>query len=156
MNVDRFIFDRVCVSITMTMSELKLKVVSLCESFAGDALRDVWTFDAETEESLFVRPDVHEQIEAVSVERFIDAERYGYITHDTYEALYYTEYEFTVRGMSEFEQYRVFVGPRDDRIGLLISFDPNDDGYNYRKLTQLLTETVTSGTIDQLHPTVDS
>ncbi|WP_254537829.1 DUF7522 family protein [Halomarina litorea] len=93
-------------------------------AFGGDALRDVWVFDGDTESCLFIRDDVTDYLEGHDPEPYIDNERYGYITRDTYEDLTYASYEYTVRGLDEFVQFRTFLD--DDtgtRFGVLASFD---------------------------------
>ncbi len=48
------------------------------------------------------------------ISQFIDNERFGYVTRDTYETLYYADYGYTVRGwameqVAEPEAFRVDV-----------------------------------------------
>ena len=102
-------------------------------------LRDAWLFDETDHESVFVRSDVTERIEEVDVERFVDNERYGYVTRETYESLHYTEYAYTVRGFDAFVQFRTFLDTADgDRVGLMASFDP-DGTPDFRALADRLT-----------------
>lgn len=116
------------------MAGPKDELVEICRSYGGDRLRDVWIFTADAEESVYLRDDLEAKLDGVDVDQFIDAERYGYIERDTYEALYYAEYEYTLRGMDEFDQYRTFLGDRSNRIGLMLSFDTNGE-IDYRALT---------------------
>lgn len=117
-------------------------VASLRESSEG--LRDAWLFDESGYESLYLREDVRERIEDVRVERYIDNERYGYVTRETYESLHYTEYTYTVRGFADFVQYRTFLTTADrDRVGVMASFD-TDAEPDYRALTDRLTDAAAS------------
>ncbi|RDI70234.1 DUF7522 family protein [Halopelagius longus] len=116
------------------MTRPKERLVSVFEQFAGDALRDVWAFDERDFDELYVRPDVAERLESdgLDVARFVDNERYGFVTRQTYESLYYADYGYTVRGLSAFEQFRTFLG--DEPVGVFASFDPADDCYDYAAL----------------------
>lgn len=108
---------------------------------ASDGLRDAWLFDETAYTALFVRSDVEDRIADVAVERYVDNERYGYVTRETYESLHYTEYRYTVRAFDEFVQYRTFLTAADgDRVGLMASFDPDAEP-DYRALTDQLVET---------------
>jgi hypothetical protein len=89
----------------------------------GPALRDVHVMDEHTHESVFLRSDVRERLADVSLERYIDNERLGYLSHDTYEGLHYAEFRYTVRGFDEFTQFRTFLGDGEGRIGVLASVD---------------------------------
>lgn len=115
------------------------RLVAVLRDADGDSLRDAWLFDEQGYEPVYVRSDVRAQIADVDVERYIDNERYGYITRDTYESLHYTDYEYTVRGFDEFVQYRTFLPAGDDRVGLMASYDP-DTPVDFKRLTARLTE----------------
>ncbi|WP_435195197.1 DUF7522 family protein [Natronomonas sp. EA1] len=111
--------------------------LDLFRGFAGDALRDVWVFDKEGEACVYLREDVADQLEGHDPTTYIDNERYGFITRQTYEALTYTEYQYTVRGFGEFEQFRTFLPGVDGYFGVLASVDPDhnhDYGALYRRL----------------------
>jgi len=120
------------------MNEAKDRVVSTLEAFGGDSLRDAWLFDDATRESLFLRPDVEDAIEPVDVEKYIDIERYGYVTRETYEDLHYTSYGYTVRGFSAYDQFRTFLEDGGVRIGLLASFDRVEGGHDWAALDDRL------------------
>lgn len=98
--------------------------MSALEDAGGDGLRDVWLFDETGHESLYLRPDVRDRVADLEVDRYIDNERYGYVTRETWESLHYTDYEFTIRGFDEFLLYRTFLGTGEGRVGLMASFDP--------------------------------
>ena len=85
------------------MSDATDSLLATVRAFGDDSLRDVWLFDQWTHERLFVRDDVAERLADVDVKGFVDNERYGYVTRDTYEAIWYSEYRYTVRGFESFE-----------------------------------------------------
>lgn len=114
----------------------KTALRDVVEEFGGDALRDVWVFDGDTQEPLFVRPDVADELEDADVERFIDNERYGFVTRDTYNSLHYADFYYTVRGFDAFEQYRTFISDEESRIGVLCSFDREAGGFDFADLTE--------------------
>ncbi|WP_255196318.1 DUF7522 family protein [Halorarius litoreus] len=93
--------------------------VAIFREFAGDALRDVWTFDADGERCLYIREDVADSLDGHDPEQYIDNERYGYITRRTYNDLTYAEYQYTVRGFDEFSTFRTFI----EDVGVLASVD---------------------------------
>jgi hypothetical protein len=115
----------------------KETLVTSLQTAAGDTLRDVWLFDEDSYESLYLRDDVADHVAELDVARYIDNERYGYVTRETYESLHYTDYEYTIRGFDEFVQYRTFLGADDDRVGLMASFDP-DVTLSFREITREL------------------
>lgn len=110
-------------------------LVQTFRTFSGDALRDVWLFDQSTHESLYVRDDVADNLKAVDVTRYVENERYGYITRDTYSALHYATYEYTLRGFDEYEQFRTFLqNGSEAKVGLFASFDQHQGGRNFQHL----------------------
>jgi len=104
------------------------------EAFGGDTLRDVWLFDRSDYESMYLRGDVAERVAEFDVERYVDNERYGFVTRDTYGDLHYVDYEYTVRGFDGFEQFRTFLSVDDEKIGVFASFDRRDGGYDFGAL----------------------
>jgi hypothetical protein len=106
--------------------------------FAGDALRDVWVFDETDLHCLYIREDVAASLEDHDPARYIDNERYGFITRRTYENLTYASQQYTVRGFTEFTQFRTFL-PRSERdgvFGVLASLDP--EPYDFQSLYDAL------------------
>lgn len=97
--------------------------LDLFEAFAGDTLRDVWVFDEDGEECLLLRDDVAQRLDGHDPERYIDNERYGFITRSTYDDLTYASYQYTVRGFDEFTTFRTFLG----EFGVLASVDRGPD-----------------------------
>lgn len=120
-------------------SETKEALVSAFAAFGGDYLRDIWLFDQSDFEVLFLRGDVADKLEAVDVAKFIDNERFGFITRDTYDQLYYASYQYTIRGFDEFEQFRMFFD--DDRhVGMFASLDRRPGGHDYESLYRHVTD----------------
>ncbi|MFC4359093.1 hypothetical protein ACFO0N_14175 [Halobium salinum] len=119
------------------------RLVEVVRAFGGDELRDVWLFDQWTHQRLFVRRDVADVLDDVDIDVCIDNERYGFVTRETYETLYYADYEYTLRGFSEFVQFRTFLDDGETRVGVIASFDRSgglDPGTLYADLTDLREE----------------
>lgn len=118
------------------MNRPKERLTAVFDEFGGDALRDVWVFDERNFENLYVRSDVAERLDErdLDVSRFVDNERYGFLTRRTYESLYYAEYGYTVRGLSTFEQFRTFLA--DAPVGVFAGFDAPRECYNYADLNE--------------------
>jgi hypothetical protein len=112
----------------------------------------VWLFDQDDHEALFVRDDVEQKVAELDVPVFVDNERYGYVTRDTYRDLYYAEYEYTVRGFDEFEQFRTFLADREEKIGVFASFDRRDDGYDYGELDGEIADVVGDRPVEAFAP----
>ncbi|MGA9400392.1 DUF7522 family protein [Haladaptatus sp.] len=115
-------------------SETKEALVSAFAEFGGTYLRDIWLFDQHDFEMLFLREDVADKLETVDVEKFVDNERFGFITRDTYDQLYYASYQYTVRGFTDFEQFRMFFDDEERNVGVFASFDLQPSGYDYESL----------------------
>jgi hypothetical protein len=132
------------------MTDCAEVMVDAVEGVAGSALRDVWVFDQEIERCLYIREDVEAALEGHEPERYIDNERYGYITRQTYEELTYTSYRYTVRGFDEFETFRTFLRDGDgNRFGVLTSTD-TDDAPDYETLYGALTAASGDVTFDAM------
>ncbi|MFC6726040.1 hypothetical protein ACFQE1_17050 [Halobium palmae] len=116
------------------MADATERLVDTFREFGGDGLRDVWLFDQWAHQRLYVRDDVAAVVDDVDVDAVVDNERYGYVTRDTYETLYYAEYEFTVRGFSSFDQFRTFLDDGTTRVGVFASFDRDDAAPDFRGL----------------------
>jgi len=91
------------------------------------SLRDVRVLDRDSHDALFVRPDVRERLDDVALDRYLDNERLGYLSHDTYEGLHYAEFRYTVRGFDCFTQFRTFLRDGEERIGVLVGVDAGTD-----------------------------
>ncbi|MFH5798253.1 hypothetical protein [Haladaptatus sp. CMAA 1911] len=131
-------------------SETKEALVSAFAEFGGNSLRDIWLFDQSDYEMLFLREDVADKLEAVDVAKFIDNERFGFITQDTYDQLYYATYQYTVRGFDDFEQFRMFFDDDadDDRhVGVFASLDQQPNGYDYESLYKHVTDIASGYTV---------
>ena len=118
--------------------DAKRTLVEAFSAFGDDALRDAWLFDQHAYEGLYLREDVEEKVADLDVPRFVDNERYGYVTRDIYSDLYYASYEYTVRGFDDFEQFRTFLLGEDRRVGLFASFDRREGGYDFGALSERL------------------
>jgi len=132
--------------------EAKRQLVDAFSAFAGDALRDVWLFDKDGHETMYLRDDVERKVADVDVARFVDNERYGYVTRDTYADLYYADYEYTVRGFDEFELFRTFLSEDGAGVGVFASFDPTEDGYDYRRLHETIAGVVDDHSVEAFLP----
>ncbi|GGM76549.1 hypothetical protein J2752_002547 [Halarchaeum rubridurum] len=86
----------------------------------GAALRGCWTFDTDGHETRYLRGDVADAMGATEVERYVENERYAFVTHDTYDRIHPASFRYTVRGYDGFEVFRLVF---DDRVGVLCSFD---------------------------------
>ncbi|UPV73968.1 hypothetical protein M0R89_15690 [Halorussus limi] len=127
-------------------------LVEAFSTFGDDALRDVWLFDQRGHERLYLRDDVAEKIADLDVTRFVDNERYGYVTRDTYSDLYYADFAYTVRGFDGFEQFRTFLSDGDRKVGVFASFDRREGGYDFGALSDSLAEVVADYPVDAFGP----
>jgi hypothetical protein len=135
------------------MASGKSVLVDSFREFGGGDLRDVWLFDQTHHESLFVREDVAANLEDVVVSRYVENERYGYITCDTYSMLHYATYEYTIRGFDEYEQFRTFLQNGDEfKVGVFASFDQRTGGRDYQELQRQLDEVVADYSISAFEP----
>lgn len=114
----------------------KSRLVSVIETFAGEYLRDIWVLDQRTQESLYVRDDVAENIADVDVERYMDNERFGFVTRDTYNQLHYSEFAYTLRGFDTWELFRTFLVEDGAKVGVLCSLDRREGGFDYSRLNE--------------------
>lgn len=130
----------------------KSALVEAFQTFGGTALRDVWLFDQSSHESMYVREDVECKIADVDVAKFVDNERYGYVTRDTYAELHYTSYEYTVRGFDGYEQFRTFLSNDAEKIGVFGSFDRRDGGYDFGTLYEDLAAVVAEHPLESFAP----
>ncbi|PSQ47544.1 hypothetical protein BRD15_06965 [Halobacteriales archaeon SW_6_65_15] len=130
----------------------KRALVEAFDSFGGDALRDVWLFDQKGHESMYLRADVERKIDDIDVSTFVDNERYGYVTRDTYADLHYTSYEYTVRGFEGYEQFRTFLTNGEAKVGIFASFDRRDGGYDFGQLQESIATVVADYPIEDFVP----
>lgn len=133
------------------MSVGKSRLLDTTRTFGGSALRDLHVFTTEAHEPIYLRDDVEDNIANVSLEKYIDNERYGYVTRATYEDLHYTKYRYTVRGFAGFEQFRTFLGADRD-LGVLASFDQDSDHDGWLELQERLETVVDEVGIEALLP----
>lgn len=119
----------------------KAALVSALHALLGPELRDVHVFTRGDHEALYLRDDVQANLEDVEVERYIDNERYGFVTQATYDDLHYTTFEFTVRGFTDFYQFRTFLN-QGAPLGLLVSVDRTDRGVDFGAVQDRITTVV--------------
>lgn len=129
----------------------KSRLLDTTREFGGTGLRDLHVFTTESHEALYLRDDVEENLANVSLDKYIDNERYGYVTRETYQDLHYTEYRYTVRGFGGFEQFRTFLGPEND-LGVLASFDQGTEHEGWLALQERLEAVVSDVGLAQLLP----
>ncbi|WP_338728606.1 hypothetical protein [Haladaptatus sp. DJG-WS-42] len=122
------------------MADAKRELVECIADFGDDALRDIWLFNPTRYEALYLRDDVAANIEDINVNKFVDNERYGYITRDTYNALSHAAYQYSVHGFDEFEQFRAFLGEKKTDPGVFISLDAHNGAYDFGELYNRLME----------------
>lgn len=122
------------------MTDAKRELVECIADFGDDALRDIWLFNPTRYEALYLRDDVEASIEDINVNNFVDNERYGYITRDTYNALSHATYQYSVHGFDEFEQFRAFLGEKTTDPGVFISLDAHNGAYDFGELYNHLIE----------------
>ncbi|WP_170977444.1 DUF7522 family protein [Halorussus salinisoli] len=132
--------------------DAKRALVEAFSTFGSDALRDVWLFDQREHEGLYLREDVERKVADIDVPLFVDNERYGYVTRDTYSDLYYDSYEYTVRGFDGFEQFRTFLAADDRKVGVFASFDRREGGYDFGALHEAVVAVVADHSIDAFEP----
>ncbi|SIQ95210.1 hypothetical protein SAMN05421858_0920 [Haladaptatus litoreus] len=121
-------------------SETKEALVSAFAEFGGENLRDIWLFDQSDFEMLYLRDDVADKLEEIDVSKFVDNERFGFVTRDTYDQLYYASYRYTVRGFDDFEQFRMFFADDERNVGVFASLDLKSGGHDYESLFQHVTD----------------
>ncbi|SFK88672.1 hypothetical protein SAMN04487950_1646 [Halogranum rubrum] len=138
------------------MDDATEALVATFQSFGEGALRDVWLFDQWTHQNLYLRADIESQLSDLDVDAFIDNERYGYITRDTYESLYARDYDYTVRGFASSELFRTFFADDDTRIGVLAGFDRREGGYDFAALSAELQTILDEYSVTELVPTDDT
>ena len=113
----------------------KLALVDAIEDALGDRLRDVWVLDQRAQEPLFLREDFAERISDVDVEKYLDNERYGFVTRETYNLLHYSEFRYTHRGFDTWELFRTFVDDGDQQVGVVVGVDADGTNYDFGGLT---------------------
>ncbi|MGB9965786.1 hypothetical protein [Halobacterium sp. CBA1126] len=113
----------------------KAALVDALRDALGENLRDVWVLDQQTQQPLYLREDVADRIEDVDVERYLDNERYGFVTRQTYNRLHYSEFRYTHRGFDTWELFRTFVADDDAQVGVVVGVDADGTNYDFGALT---------------------
>ncbi|SEV89414.1 DUF7522 family protein [Halobacterium jilantaiense] len=117
------------------VGDAKAALVEAIQDAVGDRLRDVWVLDQRTQEPLFLREDVADRISDVDVEKYLDNERYGFVTRETYDLLHYSEFRYTHRGFDTWELFRTFVEHDDQQVGVVVGVDADGSNYDFGALT---------------------
>lgn len=133
-------------------SDATERLLGVLGDFGGETLRDAWLFDQWTYECIYVRDDVAERLEGVDPEGFIDNERYGYVTKDTYEDMFDEPYAYTVRGFPDFEQFRTFIQGDGERVGLFVGYDRVDGGHDFARLHEAIGEVTDDYPVEEFTP----
>ncbi|WP_458190289.1 DUF7522 family protein [Haladaptatus sp. NG-WS-4] len=136
-------------------SETKDVLVSAFAEFGGERLRDIWLFDQTDYEVLYLRDDVETKLEDVDVSKYVDNERFGFVTRDTYDQLYYASYRYTVRGFDDFEQFGMFFSDDERNVGVFASFDQRLSGYDYESLFRHMTDIASGYDVPTVSSTED-
>jgi hypothetical protein len=139
---------------TADLPAAKAALVDALAADLGDALRDVWVLDEQTQEPLYLREDVAERIEDVDVEQYLDNERYGFVTRETYNLLHYSEFRYTHRGFDTWELFRTFVVDGPEKVGVVVGLD-TADGYDFGGLTDTIHGIADDHGVGALAPATD-
>ena len=118
----------------------KSALVETLQGELGDNLRDVWVLDERTQESLYLREDVAERVSDLDEEKFLDNERYGFVTRQTYNLLHYSEFRYTHRGFDTWELFRTFVVDDSTQVGVVVGVDSDGTHYDFGALTDAIWE----------------
>lgn len=127
-------------------------LVSAFAEFGGENLRDIWLFDQSDNEMLYLRDDVAEKLEEINVSKFVDNKRFGIVTRDTYDQLYYSSYQHTVRGFDDFEQFWMFFADDERNVGMFGSLDLQPGGHDYESLFQHVTDIASGYDVPTVKP----
>jgi len=135
--------------------DAKSALVEAVEDAVGDRLRDVWVLDQRTQEPLFLREDVAQRISDVDVEKYLDNERYGFVTRETYNLLHYSEFRYTHRGFDTWELFRTFVDDGNQQVGVVVGVDADGTNYDFGALTDDVRAVADEYGVAALAPTAD-
>ncbi len=134
------------------VGDAKAALVDVVEAAVGDSLRDVWVLDEQTQEPLYLREDVAERISDVDVEKYLDNERYGFVTRETYNLLHYSEFRYTHRGFDTWELFRTFVEADGQKAGVVVGVDADGSHYDFGALTDEVQAVAAEHGVDALTP----
>jgi hypothetical protein len=137
------------------LDEGKAALVEMLQRAIGDNLRDVWVLDQRTQEPLYLREDVAERVDDIDEEKFLDNERYGFVTRQTYNLLHYSEFRYTHRGFDTWELFRTFVVAGDTQVGVLVGVDSDGSNYDFAGLTDDIHAVADEYGVDALVPVGD-
>jgi hypothetical protein len=138
-----------------TLPAAKAALVDVLSDELGDNLRDVWVLDQQTQEPLYLREDVADRVEDIDVEKYLDNERYGFVTRETYNLLHYSEFRYTHRGFDTWELFRTFIVDGPQKVGVLVGLDTNGKTYHFGDLTEAIHDIGDEHGVDSLAPAAD-
>jgi len=121
-------------------SDAKAALVDALREHVGDNLRDVWVLDEQAQEAVYLRDDIEDRISDVDVEKYLDNERYGFVTRETYNRLHYSEFRYTHRGFDTWELFRTFVVDGPTKVGVVVGVDSDGTNYDFAALTEAIHE----------------
>lgn len=134
------------------VGDAKAALVDVVEAAVGDSLRDVWVLDEQTQEPIHLRSDVAERISDVDVEKYLDNERYGFVTRETYNLLHYSEFRYTHRGFDTWELFRTFVEDDGQKVGVVVGVDADGARHDFGALTDDVHAVAADHGVDALTP----
>ena len=134
------------------LGEAKSALVETLNGELGDNLRDVWVLSERTQEPLYLREDVAERVSDLDVEKFLDNERYGFVTRQTYNLLHYSEFRYTHRGFDTWELFRTFVVDDPTQVGVIVGVDSDGTHYDFGALADAIRELGETHGADALVP----
>ena len=97
--------------------DLADELISVCRTATGDELRSITYFTADDYEQLYLRSDLERDAD---IDRFVENERLGFTSQQTYGDSELGEYEFTIRVFEWGYVTRVIVGDH----GVYVTTDP--------------------------------
>ncbi|AAG19669.1 hypothetical protein HASA104033_03305 [Halobacterium salinarum] len=123
----------------------------------GDSLRDIWVLDRHAQALLYMRDDVAARTTTVDAQRYLDNERYGFITRATYNRLHYATLRYTHRGFDTWELFRTFLDAADGTTsaGVVIGLDADGTCYDFDALTDTVHAVGDEHSVAALTPATD-
>ncbi|MFC3476542.1 DUF7522 family protein [Halobacterium litoreum] len=137
-------------------SDAKSALVDTLRDRVDGNLRDVWVLDEQAQEPLYLRDDIEERITDVDVEKYLDNERYGFVTRETYNRLHYSEFRYTHRGFDTWELFRTFVVDGPTKVGVVVGVDSDGTNYDFAALTDAIYEVADEYGVDAFAPDPDA
>ncbi|MDL0122965.1 MULTISPECIES: hypothetical protein [Halobacterium] len=106
---------------------------------------------------LYMRDDVAARTTDVDAQRYLDNERYGFITRATYNRLHYATLRYTHRGFDTWELFRTFLDAADgtSSAGVVIGLDADGTCYDFDALTDTVHAVGDEHSVAALTPATD-